>query len=750
MARSDTLSFTPSHSLLNAKFESYKLSQPSPCLTGDQVVSTLSLPRPFTTPRLPEYARLSYHEVSDRARHNHLAAGQRGEALWVDAQGNVWAIVLNPTTAHPTIRHLATLPLPASSSSSTSSSPPAPASEYPSALCIAPHLWVVSSGQGTLHTLRVDTSTPSSWKGQLSPAYELRHEDEDHQLVPFRVHAAHSSSGQEAILLLSSVVKSASPSSASSANPPESSATPSTSAAKTRRKLPSTTAFEYLKARIPVAPSASTDVPKVLQPEWRLRGADLPAFVHFDAAQDRYCFASSAPLCLPSASTPATTQKTDTDMAGLGAQTSASLSAPSPSATNPADGRRPKPPPFSWLQDKDSLTVAFPIPSSTPTSSIRTTFSKNYLTLHIASPSSLLSPGFSAAGAATLPRLSHKKLWGEIDPHTSVWTFDREAEGRDGTFGVLTLHLEKLHAGTRWMDVFSSSSTSTSTIHSSSAVGGQGKIEELPEEAEYEGVPETVDPSELAAIAEKMDQWASSILPGSSSSGGAAEEGLGHGLPTSLMGDEMDVEVDGESGRNVVLTWVGPGGSEEEEEGVVMVETPHATIPTALISTSLPLSSPSLAADHTISIKHDVDALLFSPPSSSSSPASPSTTWTHLSTLPALSFVLATKRDTRFVYHCQPYPPSISAGAVLAFDAPAILPGSGSGAGGNRGGCNLFVYVAPPVGGKDKVGRSFVVKVGGPGCGALVGAVGVRMEGGELAVVALCEREVSAIRLFAE
>ncbi|GAA5875405.1 hypothetical protein JCM8547_004398 [Rhodosporidiobolus lusitaniae] len=729
MARTgaDQLSFAPVHSLLNSKFESYKLSPPS---LGEAAMSTFALSKPFSFPKLPDHARLSYAETAARARHNHLAAGEGGELVWVDGEGEVTALEVDQKTGAPTFHSLARLPLHVSSDSVTP--------EYPTAISLSSFLWVISSGRGTLHVLRINR-TSSPWIGTFESFFELR-DGEDEELTPFRLHAAKAISETEAVVLLSKVVKGAP---APATDPADSSATPSSAAAKTRLKLASSTAFEYLSVRISLTPAAGQIA---LTVDWRLRGNDLPAFVEFEAVAGRYCIGASAPLCAPGAPVPfPSAMDVDTRLEAAEAEANAALLDPSSSSSS-TSAPIPRPPPFSWLQDKECLTVAFPLPSDLPTSSIRITFSRQYLTLHIASPASLASSSLPG-GASTLPRISHKKLWAEIDPHTSVWTFDREAEGRDSTFGILTLHLEKQYAGTRWTDVFAPTS-----FPGEGGSGGSGaKIEELDPEQDYEDVPETMDPSELAAISEKMEQWAQGIAAGSSGGGrvaGGAADGIGHGVPTSLLGDEMDVEVDAESGRQIVVSWV-EGATKEGGKKQPEVVVPHRTIPYALLSTALPLagtSSSSGTFDPTISIKHDVDGLLFSPPSSSST-----YTWTHRSTLPALAFVLATKRDTRFVYHVRsPSPSSPLQDAVLAFDAPALLPGpTPSSSALARGGGNLFVYIAPKTGWKEKTGKQMVVRVGGQHAGALVGAAGVRLEGGEVAILVLCEREVGVLRIFA-
>lgn len=98
----DTLSFPITPSLLNPHFESYKLASPP---RGDDAVTTLPLPRPFKTPALPDHARLSYNEVSDRARHNHLQAGKEGEVLFVDAEGIVTAVQVDKAVRRDGMTH---------------------------------------------------------------------------------------------------------------------------------------------------------------------------------------------------------------------------------------------------------------------------------------------------------------------------------------------------------------------------------------------------------------------------------------------------------------------------------------------------------------------------------------------------------------------------------------------------------------------------------------------------------------------
>lgn len=591
--------------------------------------------------------------------------------------------------------------------------------------------------------------------------FELRDDGPDTDLTPFRLHAAEQLSASEAVVLLSVVTKAA-PTAAAAAPATPSLPTPSSMAATTRHTISSTTQFMYLSARVSLAP---VEGPQPLVAAWRLTSHDLPSFVLFDRERGAFVVGAGSKLVHVHAGATGTgdsVSEEEAETADAAADedvlmTPARASTTAASSSGPA---APRPPPFSWVQDKDSVTVAFPIPSDTPTSSIRITFSRLYLTLHVSTSSAFAASSSGLPGGVGLPRVSHKRLWGDIDPHTSVWTFDRDAEGRDSTYGLLTLHLEKAHAGTRWSDVFAPSPRRDDVQEGSGPGAGGARIEELDPELEYETVPETLDPSELAGITERMEQWAQGLVRHGL---GYSDEGLGSGIPTSLTGDEVDVEVDAESGRPFVVTWIEGAAA---ASGSARLVHPHAAVPYELLSTPFPLaaaasSSPSLSYEG-ITVKHDVDGLLFTPPPASTA----SYEWSHASTFPALAFVLATKRDTRFVHHLLPSPLSASAasssGAVLAFDAPALPIASRSGSESGpaaplaRDGANCFVYLSPaaPLSGgartrpRTTTGAQMVLRVGGPGAGALVGVAAVELAGGERCVVALCEREVVVLRVL--
>ena len=520
----------------------------------------------------------------------------------------------------------------------------------------------------------------------IEESYELLEEEVGSDLLPFRMHSVDVIDSGEVVALLSVVGKTVGSSTAGSS-------------ASERMNNRSTTIFDFLSVQLlPTSTDPSTPTP--LDVTWRLRSHDLPSFVTFSPESKRYIIGGASPLFASLTESAASAVK-------LGKQAESESVTVGGASTSKiqTDSTIEKPPPFSWTQDKESVTVVFAVPSDTPTSSIRATFSRQFLSILVGSAASSLSP---SASRSELPRVSHKKLWDAIDPHTSVWTFDRDAEGRDSTYGLLSLHLEKANPGTRWSDVFATSPPIEDGIPSLGVA-----------DRELENIHETLDPSELAGISESMEKWSQ----GAVGRGEVPEGEGGNEQPTSLMGMEIDVEVDGESGRSMVVTWI-----EDVLSHSPTLIRPHPTIPYALLSTPLPISG-AQAIDNSIVVKHDVDGVIFSPPSTP-----PNYIWTHTGTFPALAFVLATKRDAYFVHH-------LSNLAVFAFDSPSNFTVAAAGIAGRSGAGNLFVYFNTE-GERDTKGKQLVLRVGGPNSGALMGAAGVRMKDGKTAVFALCEKEL--------
>lgn len=123
-------------------------------------------------------------------------------------------------------------------------------------------------------------------------------------------------------------------------------------------------------------------------------------------------------------------------------------------------------------------------------------------------------------------------------------------------------------------------------------------------------VLETLDPSELAAMLEGVDKY-TQAMPSS-----------------TLLHDMLEDDVP-EAGAPLQLTWIGPEGQQK-------------TAPTsshALLARATPPSDPALL------LQHDVDGQVFVPPSPLAC-----TAWHHHATVPAISYVLASKRNVHPVY----------------------------------------------------------------------------------------------------
>lgn len=316
------------------------------------------------------------------------------------------------------------------------------------------------------------------------------------------------------------------------------------------------------------------------------------------------------------------------------------------------------------------MTVAFPLPSATEKSRISVLFSSRTLTVHV-----------NTDGSGDTPlHYSMKQLWDGIQPSSSFWTWDREA---DHSFGLLTLHLDKQNDGTRWMQVFSSAGTSVNP-------NDETDIEVL----------ETLDPSELWKIRESLEKYTSSLQDGEDASG----LGLGRGIP-SLAEGELDDDVDSAIGRQAYVTWVAADG---------LSIRAHEDVPFSLLSTIIP---GVITSQISVVVKSSLDGIVLS-----LSPSEGTPIWTHSDTFSALAFVLASKQDTRFTFH-------VPSKAVLAFENGMR----------DRGG-NVYIYRSAPT--SEKWAKQVVLKVGDGSAGSLLGVGTLKSSTGKYVVLCLCEGEL--------
>lgn len=404
---------------------------------------------------------------------------------------------------------------------------------------------------------------------------------------------------------------------------------------------------------------------------WHRRGQDVPIYTAYEESLKSFLLIGGTSYREASRLPPPSYEPTPDEIV------------PVPRANedfNSQGSELPKPPPYSWNQTHDSVTVAFPLPSNTPKSQIKVLFSPKTVTLHIDN---------EVATSVPIPRYSAKLLWDSISSSTSYWTWDREAEH---SFGILTLHLDKQHEGTKWSQVFALAGTSIVS-------------ETSPEDVE---VPETFDPSELWQIREALEKYTTALRDGDDASG----LGLGRGVP-SLAEGEIDMEVDESVGRSAYLTWVG-------EDGATPAWWKDAReISFQLLSTPIPGSGNKTS----IVVKNNLDGTLFAIKQPIPSPNS-SKEWVHISTFSALAFVLASKQDTRFTYH-------IPEEAVFAFEGGMR----------DRGG-NVYIYRASPV--SEIWAKQAILKVDDGNGGSLLGVGAVKADTGTI-ILCLTEGELVLI-----
>lgn len=448
--------------------------------------------------------------------------------------------------------------------------------EYPSAAFLSSSIAFVSDGNGSMSIFNIPESGPATLLG----SFNLPHNIYEEQPIPFRVHSIFEVSPVKAIAILSSKCYNN---------------TSETSEVKEGQRKTAHVEFDIWAAQFSLPITQLRDDLKPMDILWRRRGEHVPMFNDYVHSREAYLLIGGSAYRSIGTPAPQSYEPSADELASI----------PRQNDQNMEESGAIRPPPYSWTQTNDEVTIAFPLPSTTEKSNIKVSFSSRTLTVHVQTD--------ELAASVAPPRYSMKQLWDNIQPSTSFWTWDRQAEN---SFGLLTLHLDKQNDGTRWMHVFASTGTSVN-----------------PEDKSDVEVPETLDPSELWKIRESLEKYTSSLRDGEDTSG----LGLGGGVP-SLAGGEMDDEVDMSVGRQAYLTWIAADGSTLSTDDEVSFN---------LLSTTIPGFKTS---EISVVVKNGLDGVVFSAP-----------TWKHSATFSALAFVLASKQDTRFTYH-------IPSHAVLAFE----------------------------------------------------------------------------------
>jgi len=436
-----------------------------------------------------------------------------------------------------------------------------------------------------------------------------------------------------------------------------------------------------------------------------------------------------------------------------GARTKTTEPTSSSSASVPTTGRL-----FAWYQTSDALTITFELPPTLSPTDFDIRFHNHHLSIKLDLPDEAriveLSPPSSALAAASAQRptltpalvldrlsagaIAHgedgdgedvgRKLWGDIDPTASFWTWERPVSPETPeAVGVLTLHLEKRHHGTRWSHVFAL--RRRGAIDDRDAVSFSAQEQNVPdkehgqsEEDELE-VPETLDPSERMTMLENLEKYTSDLGGDGSGPGHGSNldfdlgRGGGGGGVSSLLEDGFEDE-DANIGRDAFLLHVS-GNSGASSEGPSRTKLLGLPLPVASADLGPSANPPALV------VKDDIDGLVFVHDASEGTKAG----WKHVTTLPALAYVLASKQDASHrVYahikadqteHVEARPQKVQ---VLAFEgSPPSRVGSGSSRSAasstGAGAGNLFVYYAPATSSGATNAESRVIRLGAGGAG---------------------------------
>ena len=505
--------------------------------------------------------------------------------------------------------------------------------ECPGAAYVTRDIWLVSDGYGRAYLIRTPANAMDRTMAHLIASWELM-VGEASMLIPFQLHYATPITLNLGLAILSCRTTFADMSSTTKA--------PQTfDICAVRISLPdlSASSFDQLSSPNTLA------MPIPFEVAWRRRSSHIPLFTTYCPTRDAFLFLGGSPYYDISQPVSQPYKPAPDELV------------PVPRGGECLDNNRSDPPPYSWTQNDDTVTIAFALPSTTLTTSIHATFETGTLSLRIGPPA--------------LPQLLYAAapLWDAIHPASSLWTWERSDTD---TAGVLTMHLDKAHPSTRWSHVFA-----------------QG--------FEARETPETLDPSELAGIRENLDKFTVSLQHDANA--------LGHGVP-SLAEGERDNEVDASIGDPVVLTWVG-------SDGITSCTTDDASA----VLLSLPLPGAKDSFPPSLVVKNDIDGLLYTLDEGD---------WTHRATYPALAFVLASKRDTRFTFH-------VHSAMALAFESGARNDGSG----------NVYLYYgSAPC---DKWAKQSVLQQQ-PGVGALLGVGNITSKTGCTVLLCLSERELSVCR----
>lgn len=562
----------------------------------------------------------------------------------------------------------------------------------PGLVSLSEDIWLVSNGAGRLDAFKMERRSGSN-SGTPIGTWTLR---EDGEQVPFRILAASGDANIDAdpnnVKVLLQHIR-------------RTEATPMTrpgiGSSQTRKVITSSsskaakTTFELILGSIELRQQGTDVGDEPIQ-----QTIDICSTLELDSSPLNVIFDKNDNVILFSEMLPAANLKEETDKENDKVLTPAPLEA--------APGQK-RIPPYAWTQTSETVTVVFKLPGSTGKKEINCRFTPTNIHLLLDSQSATIreiGDDVTSLDHIVNGAFANKRLWSDIEAESSFWTIEKVGKGDESS--LLTLHLEKLHPGTRWPNVFKQ------------RYMGEAATEE---DDEIEEVPETLNPGDLLGMLNGLQKYTSEQddNPVQRDLGGPSITGQ----PVSLLQDGLEEE-DAEVGQPCFVSRLSSDGSFKNlDKNVILLATP-------------------LANSSAITIRQDLDGLVYKQEEP----------FTHIDTIPALSYVLASKRDANRVYVYRD-PHRNQPTTILAFD-------SLTGAEGQGGAGNLFVYHSPieyNSNGSPKInnqGQSRVIRLGSGiqgdasgmriPSGPLIDVTTIKSKGGESALLILCQERLLIIR----
>ncbi|CAG8478576.1 12918_t:CDS:2 [Acaulospora morrowiae] len=562
------VSLKPNRTLLNPKFEGYKLK-----LFEDQTrLRRFSISPPgISVSKIPLKSKLSYREIQNRIHFNHLFSGYESDdgkkiCFYFDRELSVSMIKYDPVFSSTFVEQIFTadfnIPSPLDSDSDATATKTFIHSEHPSLKALSSTLLLATNGFGTIFLVKIAKNEFNVYHGEIIYCTEFKVQPSIERIPCVILDA--KIIGESILFLVYNTVKIQDISIARKSSVDES----------------KKTLFDITLVRMSVTP------PHDLQVEHTVRGPEIPLYCSIEPNGDGYVIGSNVDYELVNK---ISTEEIDPMEAD---QPVNEVDVDAEKSSNKDD----KKPPYVWTQTSSDVTLCFQLPPGTPKTAVHCNFSKTHLSLNIRLED-------NSSTKQSLPCYLFTRLFDLIDPDSSLWTIE-------SSIGLLTLHIEKHHHGTRWSHVFQ----------------------------QDDGVHETLDPNEFAEFRERLEKYTSDLLDDNETSQISGRSLLQHSI-----GQEMEESIDHEW-REVTFIWIG-------REGKIGAKTSGGSefLCRQFESFDLKngLSMPSVC------LKSDVDGLVYSvdhPIESKTHDVSP-LTLTHFSTFYAFAFVQASKREKRYMFH---------------------------------------------------------------------------------------------------